>query len=391
MTAMWQSSAREPVGVLYVANSEKIGGGNRVLMDLAAGIHRDRFSPVIVTPGEGTLAEWASERQISCAIVRDGDWEGRVGLLGRAARLVAAIAHRRVRIVHAMAPGCYRAAGLVGAWLDAVRVCHLGFPPEPGELEWSLRFGPESVVACYTQQAREVEETVRRAQPQCRVTPIPNGVDTSVFRPVPLGERHHRWRFGAAHVALIVGHLSDVKGHPVFLRAAARVASAIEDCAFVVLGGETIQPGFGVELERLATDLGIRPRVHFLGWRANVAEIMQAADVVVLPSLAEGLPIAILEAMACAKPVIATCINGVPEAVRPGVTGILVEPRDADALAAAMQQLFRNPATARHMGDAGRRAAEEQFSTGRFVSSVEAVYQSLLDRRDFYRCSAIVF
>ena len=391
MTAMWHTSAREPIGVLYVANSRKIGGGNRVLMDLATGIDRDRFTPFIATPGEGTLAEWASEHHIPCSIVREGDWTGRVGLLQRATRLWSTFVHRRVRIVHAMAPGCYRAAGLVGAWVDAVRVCHLGFPPEPGELAWSFRFGPESVIACYTEQAREVEETVRQARPDCRVTPIPNGVDTRVFRPVPLGERHHRWRFGAKHVALIVGHLSDVKGYPVFLRAAARVASAMEDCAFVALGGETVQPGFGAELERLAEDLGIGGRVNFLGWRTNVAEIMQAADVVVLPSLAEGLPIAILEAMACAKPVIATRINGVPEAVQHGVSGVLVEPRDVEALAAAMQQLFRNPETARAMGKAGRRAAEQQFSTGRFVSRVEAVYQALLDRRDFYRCSAIVF
>lgn len=371
----------EQTRVLYVANSAKIGGGNRVLMDLATGVDRTRFAPLIVTPGDGALAAWAAEQRIPCHAVADGDWAGRAGLLRRAAQLSFTLAARGVRVVHAMAPGCYRAAGLFGAWLGAVRICHLGFPPEPGELQWSFKFGPESVVACYEGQAREVADRVRRARPACHLTAIPNGVDTRVFAPAPPSTRDIAWRFGARHVVLIVGHLSKVKGYPTFLRAAARTAAVLDDCAFVALGGETIQPGYGAYLQHLADGLGIRSRVHFLGWQRDVVDVIRAADLVVLPSLAEGLPIAILEAMACGKPVVATPVNGVPEAVQDGVTGLLVPPSDVDALSAAMLRLLKDPERARQMGEQGRRVAESRFSVGRFVSSVETLYDDLL-RRD---------
>jgi glycosyltransferase involved in cell wall biosynthesis len=380
----------KPIGILYLANSAKIGGGNRVLMDLVIGLDRSRFAPFIVTPGHGSLADWAASQQIPCRPIEDGDWAGRAGLMRRAAQLSLAVAGRGVRIVHAMAPGSYRAGGLAGACLGAVRVCHLGFPPEEGELQWSFQYGPEAVVACYEGQARDVADDVRRARPESRLLAIPNAIDTDTFVPAPDSPARERWRFGARHVMLIVGHLSDVKGYPTFLRAAAKVQAELGDCAFVLLGGETVQPGFGAVLERLADDLGIRSRVHFLGWRPEVAEVMQAADLVALPSLAEGLPIAILEAMACGKPVVSTPVNGVPEAVEDGVTGLLVPPSSVDALASAMLRVLRDPAMARRMGEAGRRAAEIRFSRQRFVSSVEALYDDLLRNEEYRRCSSVM-
>ena len=106
MTAMWHASAREPVGVgvLYVANSEKIGGGNRVLMDIASGLNRDRFVPHIVTPGPGPLAAWAVEQGIDVCSIPDGDWSGRGGLVRRAATLAWTARRRRIGVLHAMAP-----------------------------------------------------------------------------------------------------------------------------------------------------------------------------------------------------------------------------------------------------------------------------------------------
>jgi glycosyltransferase involved in cell wall biosynthesis len=389
MRTRGMTRTHSPSGVLYVANSAQIGGGNRVLMDLATGLDQDDFVPWIVTPGPGPLASWAADHGIAVSSVPDGDWAGRAGLVRRAMQIAARAVTHRVRIVHAMAPMCYRAAGLVGAMLGAVRVCHLGFPPEPGELDWSFQFGPESVVACYDGQAREVTDAVRRAQSTCKLMAIPNAVDTDTFSPSTTGVES-RWRFGASHVALIVGHLSDVKGHPTFLRAAARTAGKLGDCAFVLLGGETAQPGFAGHLRELASDLGIASQVHFLGWRPDVADVIRASDVVVLPSLAEGLPIAILEAMACGKPVIATPVNGVAEAIEDGVNGLLVPCGDVEALSAAMVRVLGERGTARRIGEAARRVAESRFSVSRFVSGVAALYEDLLLREDCRRCSSVM-
>ena len=128
----------------------------------------------------------------------------------------------------------------------------------------------------------------------------------------------------------------------------------------------------------MAVDLGLADRVRFLGWRPDVADVLQAADVVTLPSRAEGLPLAVLEAMACARPVVATPVGGVPDAVVDEVTGLLIPPDDRHRLAAAILRLLRDRDTAGRMGAAGRRRVEESFSLEGFASGVEAVYRDLL-------------
>jgi glycosyltransferase involved in cell wall biosynthesis len=282
-----------------------------------------------------------------------------------------------------MAHTCYRQAGLA-AWLaGAARICHLGFPPGRGELEWVLRLiKPDVVVGCHEGQALEVAPAVRRASPGIRVVAITNGVDTDVYSPPPGGTPDPRspFRFGAKRVVLIVGHLSEVKGYPTFLEAAARIVPASEDVAFVSLGGETTSPGYKAFLERRALELGIQAHVHFLGWREDVPDVIRAADVMVLPSLDEGLPIAILEAMACGRPVVATPVGGVPEAVVDGQTGYLVPPKDPAALAEAVLRLLDDPILARRLGDEGRRRAETVLSIGRVASRVESLYEELTAR-----------
>jgi glycosyltransferase involved in cell wall biosynthesis len=175
-----------------------------------------------------------------------------------------------------------------------------------------------------------------------------------------------------------VGHLSEVKGYPTFLRAARAIADALPECSFAALGGETIAPGYGDMLRRMTVELGLADRVQFLGWRPDVADVLQAADVVTLPSRAEGLPLAVLEAMACARPVVATPVGGVPDAVVDEQTGLLIPPDDPDRLAAAILRLLRDRSLARRMGAAGRRRVEESFSLDSFASGVAAVYRELL-------------
>src|SRR5262245_13528136 len=168
----------KPRPILYIANAAAIGGGNRVLMDIVSGVDRERFTPVIVTPGPGPLADWAAEQSVEVEIVPDGDWEGRRKMLRRAASLVRLGRARGIGLVHAMAPTCYRAAGLAGQFLRIPRICHLGFPPANGEIEHSFRFGPEVVVPCYEGQARDVMADVRAVRPGCRIVAIAEGIDT---------------------------------------------------------------------------------------------------------------------------------------------------------------------------------------------------------------------
>src|SRR5918992_4750856 len=105
-----------------------------------------------------------------------------------------------------------------------MRVCHLGYPPERGELAWSFRAKPHVVVACHEGQAREVENDVLAAAPGARLVAVANGIDIQRFSPPAAAQPKPDWHPGK-RVVLIVGHLSEVKGYPTFFEAAAQVIS----------------------------------------------------------------------------------------------------------------------------------------------------------------------
>ena len=372
-----------PRGVLYVANSSKIGGGNRSLIELISRLDRGRFAPVVILPGPGPMVEWARDSGVRHAVVPGDDWSGRIGLMRRGLAMTRIAAEARISVVHSMAPTCYRAAALTGRFVGAPRVCHLGFPPEPGELARSFWSGPEALVGCFEGQTASFETEMRRINPRCRVLDIANGIDLDRFSPDPTLRAAGRARLpvGTSPLVMIVGHLSAVKGYPVFLRAAAAVRAQHPDCHFAALGGETVSDGYLAHLRAEAGTLGLSDRMHFLGFRDDVPEVMAAADVIVLPSWSEGLPLAVLEAMACGKPVVATPVGGVGRAVVEGVTGVLVPPGEPITLASAIARLLVDPISAAAMGIEGRRRVESRYSLARFTRSVEELYESLLAER----------
>ena len=134
-------------GIVYAANSAKLGGGNRVLMDIVTRLDRTRFLPIIVAPGVGRLLDWARQSEIPVRVNPSGSANAeRRGALTRQAAFFAFLVMRyRARIVHAMEQTCYRPAGLAGLLTGAVRICHLEFPPEAAEIEWAFRVSPDVV------------------------------------------------------------------------------------------------------------------------------------------------------------------------------------------------------------------------------------------------------
>jgi glycosyltransferase involved in cell wall biosynthesis len=167
-----------------------------------------------------------------------------------------------------------------------------------------------------------------------------------------------------------VARLDPQKGLGDLLEAAARVP----DASFVVAGD-------GPDRERLgetARSLGLHDRVCFLGHRDDVPDLLRSCDVFVLPSLYEGFPLSVLEAMAAGKPVIATAVGGTPEAVSDGETGFLVPPGDPSALAAAIRAVLSDPVLARRLGSAGRERACRTFSAAEMVRHVVRLYEDIL-------------
>ncbi len=171
---------------------------------------------------------------------------------------------------------------------------------------------------------------------------------------------------------LFTGRLAGVKGVPVLLRALAVLAPRHPDLRLRLIGDGPERTA----LETLATELGLAERCEFLGYRSQseVAEALTTADIFVLPSFAEGVPVVLMEAMAAQLPVVTTCIAGVPELVEHGTSGLLVPPGEVDALAEALDTLLTDPDKRRAMGAAGRAKVAVDFDIGTEATKLSALF-----------------
>ncbi len=205
--------------------------------------------------------------------------------------------------------------------------------------------------------------------PPEKIAMIHNGIDTAPFdSATPSLEQT------GAPVAGIVGRLSREKNVDVFLRAAAEVLRQLPSASFVVVGtGPEREP-----LERLAAELGIADRVRFLGRRDDIPNLLASLDVVVSASRQEGLPILLLEAMASGRAIVATTVGEVPAAIENGVSGLLVAPDDAGALASAICQVLSDKELQRRLGSAARQRVQTEFSCDRMIRSYLRLYESAI-------------
>jgi glycosyltransferase involved in cell wall biosynthesis len=173
---------------------------------------------------------------------------------------------------------------------------------------------------------------------------------------------------------LSIGRFVAEKGHRHLLEAAARIERTRPGVHWVLVGAGELEAA----LSREAQALGLASQVHFTGWRDDVPDVLAVADVFVLPSVNEGFGRVVVEAMAMARPVVATAVGGVPEIVRDGETGVLVPASDPRALADTVRSLLDDPARAARLGAAGRACAESRFSLTAHVDAVERVYTEVL-------------
>ena len=177
-----------------------------------------------------------------------------------------------------------------------------------------------------------------------------------------------------ARVVGVAASLIARKGHRFLLEALARLQQSVGPIHAVFAGEGELES----ELRAQVAALNLTERVHFLGFRRDIAQVICALDVFVLPSLKEGLSIAVMEAMALQKPVICSRIAGLPEVVRDGQTGILVPPGDADALQGALEQLFGDADLRRELGENARRFLEENFDQGACLDAMEAYFRRIV-------------
>ena len=212
---------------------------------------------------------------------------------------------------------------------------------------------------------------------QTKVTTIHNGIDVQHYEQAPDGgSRRVALGVGESEVVIgFVGRLEDQKGLPFLLKAAERLNKQFKNLRYVVVGSGSRDEALRAE----ASTLGIENMV-FTGYERDVASYMKAFDVFVLPSLFEGLPMSLLEAMACHLPVVATRVGGIPEAVLEGVTGYLVDPGNVDQLVSRLAELVLRRDLRSMMGERGFERVNQEFSVKSMISKSERLYEQLLGR-----------
>ena len=178
---------------------------------------------------------------------------------------------------------------------------------------------------------------------------------------------------GDAPLDLMVSCLKPQKAPVDFVKVAAKVHGSVPDAHFVLVGDGELK----VEVEAEAARAGLAGRFHMLGWRRDVRDLIHLCDVMALTSVWEGLPRVVLSAMAAGRPVVATAVDGTPEAVRDGVNGFLAPPHDVDRLAEKTALLLTDKGLSARMGEAGR-AMVHEFDEGEMLRRIEALYDSLL-------------
>jgi glycosyltransferase involved in cell wall biosynthesis len=391
-----------PARVVYVLANEGYGGTEIHLRQLVRGLCGEEFQ-------QSVLLSTHEPMQVLAAQLReDGISVGSLPVTTRRidlrhfVDLAGVIRARRPDIVHVQVPWPLGAKAVVlASRLAGARVVvstehshayHFG---SVGGLRgrWlralaRLRFRlSDRVIAVSAAQNDSFREVL--GVRSSKLTVIPNGTDVERYAPGRDGStiRSELGVPSSAPVAGMVTCYAEYERAEDFIRAADHVAAALPAAHFFVVGDQ--HPGtvnehatrMRADLEALAKAFSIGDRVHFLGFRTDMPQVMAALDVFVLPARYKTSPLVLREAMACELPVVATAAGGVPEVVVDGDNGHLVPPLDPPALAAAMQRVLSDKATAARMGKRGRRRIEELFTTAMMIDRTANLYRSLLERR----------
>jgi len=356
-----------------------MGGVERLLLDMAPHYDRDRFdvrhcNVFDATGGEGPFPTGLR----ATGLPYSGIVGSRLFHLPRVARELRALTRdQSIEILHLHMAHATVLGGLVGRWLPGTRVIvskHYTYEMlESVSLKVADRIMTNRADAV-TAVSRHVETDLLRhgARPD-QVRVIPNGIDLADFDRRSLQTSETVRRRPDELLIGCVGSLHARKGHQYVVRAMPEVLARFPAARLVLWGDGSERSN----LEQLSQALGVRDCVDFVGFSGNVPAGLRQIDLFIQPSLQEAFGIVILEAMAVAKPVIGTRIGGIPEVIEEGLTGKIVPPRDPEAVAKAICELFEDKQRRTAMGCAGRTRVEREFQISKTVQSYERLYSEL--------------
>lgn len=366
------------IRVLETIRQGTIGGGETHVLDLVQALDKDRFEPVVLSFTSGPMIDRLRALGIPTHVIKTE----RPFDVTKWAQVKQLLRDEQIDLVHAhgtraQSNTCWAARGL---GLPVIYTVH----------GWSFHLDQTPLVKKYRQLTEKalmsqadvticVSESNRRDglefSAMTRAVVIRNGIDLQKFNPDRL-VANVRAELGIGSDTLLVGYIARITAQKdpfTLLRAIALLPESLR-ATFLLVGGGDLK----TSAQALARELGIESRVIFTDFRQDVPDLLRALDIYCLPSLWEGLPIGVLEAMAMGKAVVATAIDGTREIIENGRNGLLIPPCAPAALAAAIGKLAGDATLRQALGAQARQFIRAGFGVGRMTRRVEEIYQQLV-------------
>jgi starch synthase (maltosyl-transferring) len=367
-------SVKRPIRIAFCITDLDPGGAERALVQLVTRLDRTCWEPaVLCLSGPGAMVEvlHSAGIPVTCLGARGrSDW----GVILRLKRELRQFQPEIVQtfLFHA------NIAGRLAGRLARVPHCVSGIRVAERRSRWPLWLDrvTNRLVAtnvCVSRAVADFSINVARL-PRAKVVVIPNGVDVAPFATAAPIDLSALGLPASARMIIAVGRLDPQKGLVHLLEAFPTLAAEHDDVHLLLVGDGPER----ARLARIVAEQGLTHRVHFAGWRPDVPRLLKSAYCLALPSLWEGMPNVVLEAMAASLPVVATRVEGVDELVVPDQTGLIVPPGSPTELGDALESLLSDSDRARAMGKAGRERVESQFSWDTAAASYEALYRQIL-------------
>jgi glycosyltransferase involved in cell wall biosynthesis len=374
----------ERIRLAYFSNANTRGGAEEHILTLLRGLDRERFHRSLVCTPEVAQklgADVPSDVEVLPLTYR------RPTHLGGAFRLAQFLKRNKIQILHSHLFNASLFASPIG-WLNGVPVIietpHLREDWRHGWLKGSFLVDRTAghFVDAYiaVSEANAVYLRDVKKLPARKIHVVQNGSDLERFKPshrAPVGMKSGLGFAESDLVLLVPARLEPQKGHAVLLEALPRVLKEFPRVRAVFAGEGALR----TELEAQSQRLGLDRNVCFVGRQSNIADWFAVCDFTVLPSFFEGLPLVAVESLAAGKPMVATAVDGTPEVILDGKTGLTVPPGDPERLADAICRMLRDPVMRQSMATAGRAWALERFAQKRQVDATQQLYAEVLERK----------
>lgn len=341
--------------ILYVNDAVEVGGGERNLICWIQGLKNSPWEPIVTCPREGTFSEVIRDAGIPIEWISLPDMR-KLKDVPRGVlawwQLNEVVRKNKVRIIHANSPPWFPIGHFVAKWNGIASAVSVQSRLEDRRVR-QFFLTHADLLFTVSDSLRVLVENA--GVPKGKTKTIYSSVDMTWFNPRGNG-LDIRTKFGIGSADFVVGCVANIayyKGHDILIQAFAKILDKIPNVHCLFVGRD--DSDFAQRMKALVHGLGLTRYVHFVGFHSDARPYFEAIDLIVLPSRVEGAPVALLEAMSMERALIASSVDGTPEIVKDGETGVLIPPENHEKVVEAVIALYDSPERREKMGKSGRK------------------------------------